>query len=210
MLWFDCDVFAFFSELKLNTWLTHWGWVTQICVRKLTIIGSDNGLSPGRRQDIIWTNAGISLIGTLGTNLSEMFIEIHTFSFKKMHLKMSSGKLRPFCLSLNVLRCDIAFIYPMHCNKPNNIFFNRVGIWTGIDSFAVRGIIWFVDLSIKRQVCDCDSLYPEARHLGINETLVNITMSRGDVIAFRYDLVCPWGPVPCGTKANETVGMRTQ
>ena len=29
--------------------------MTQICVGKLTIIGSDNGLSPGRRQAIIWT-----------------------------------------------------------------------------------------------------------------------------------------------------------
>ena len=41
--------------------LTQWGRVTQICVGNLTIIGSDNGLSPGRRQSIIWTNAGILL-----------------------------------------------------------------------------------------------------------------------------------------------------
>ena len=45
-----------------------------ICVGKLTIIGPDNGLSPGRRQAIIWTNAGILLIGPLGTNFSEMII----------------------------------------------------------------------------------------------------------------------------------------
>ena len=83
--------------------LTHWGRVTHICVIKLIIIGSDNGLSPGRRQAIIWTNAGILLIRPLGTNFNEILIEIHTFSFKKMHLKMSSGKRRPFCLGLNVL-----------------------------------------------------------------------------------------------------------
>ena len=76
--------------------LTHWGWVTHICVRKLSILGSDNGLSPGRRQAIIWTNAGIKLIGPLGTNFSEILIGIQTFTFKKMHLKMSSGKSRPF------------------------------------------------------------------------------------------------------------------
>ena len=46
--------------------ITHWGCVTHICVCKLTIIGSDNGLSPGRRQAIIWTIAGIFLIGPLG------------------------------------------------------------------------------------------------------------------------------------------------
>ena len=83
--------------------LTHWGQATHICIGKLTIIGSDNGLSPGRRQAIIWTNAGILLIGHLGTNFSEILIEIHTFSFKKIDLNMSSAKWRPFCPSLNVL-----------------------------------------------------------------------------------------------------------
>ena len=72
-----------------------------ICVGKLTIIVSDNGLSPGHA--IIWTTAGILLIRPLGTNFNEILIEIHTFSFKKMHLKMSFAKSRPFCLGLNVL-----------------------------------------------------------------------------------------------------------
>ena len=60
-------------------------------------IGSDNGLLPDRRQAIIWTSAGILLIGSLGTNISEIRIKIQIFSFMKMHLKMSSGKWRPFC-----------------------------------------------------------------------------------------------------------------
>ena len=77
--------------------------MTHICVGKLTIIGSDNGLSPGRRQAIIKTNAGILLIRTLGTNFSEILSKILTFSFKKMCLKVSSAKWRPFCLGLNVL-----------------------------------------------------------------------------------------------------------
>ena len=90
--------------------LTHWGRVTHICVMKLTIIGPDNGLSPGRRQAIIWTNAAILLIGPLGTNFNGILSEIHTFPFKKMQLKMSSGKWRLICLGLNVLRlcwCDV-------------------------------------------------------------------------------------------------------
>ena len=41
--------------------LTHWGRVTHICISKLTIIGLDNGLSPGRRQAIIWTKPWILL-----------------------------------------------------------------------------------------------------------------------------------------------------
>ena len=83
--------------------LTQWGRVTQICFSKLTIIGSDNDLSSGRCQAIIWTNAGILLIGPLGTNFREILIKIYKFSFQKMHLNISSGKWRPFCLSLNVL-----------------------------------------------------------------------------------------------------------
>ena len=87
----------------VNEPLTHWAWVTHICISNLTIIGSDNGLAPGRRQAIIWTNAGILLIGPLGTLINEIFITIHTFSFKKIHFKMVYGKCQPFCFSLNVL-----------------------------------------------------------------------------------------------------------
>ena len=94
----------------MYTYLTHWGGVTHICVGNLNIIGSDNGLSPSRRQAIIWTNAGILLIEPPGTNFSEILIKIHTFSFKKMHFKMLSVKLRPFCLGLNVI-----YIYTYRC-----------------------------------------------------------------------------------------------
>ena len=70
-------------------------------MRKLTSIGSDNGLSPGRRQAIICTSAEMLLVRPLRTNFSEILIRKQTFSFKKMHLKMSSAKWR---LGLNVLK----------------------------------------------------------------------------------------------------------
>ena len=57
--------------------------MTHICVGKLNIIGSDNGLSPGRRQTIIRTSAGISLIRQLETNFSDNLIGIQTLAFKK-------------------------------------------------------------------------------------------------------------------------------
>ena len=85
------------------TTLTHWGQVTHICVVKLTITASDNGLSPERHQAIIWTNAGILLIGPLGTNVSEILIAIQTFSLKKIRLKMSSAKCCSFRPGLNEL-----------------------------------------------------------------------------------------------------------
>ena len=87
--------------------LTHLGRVTHICVDKLTVIGSDNGLSPGRRQLSIWSNAGVLLIGLLGTNISEISMEINIFSFKKFQLKLWTGKCTPFCLGLCVL-----WLYP--------------------------------------------------------------------------------------------------
>ena len=90
---------------RCNGDLTYWGRVKHLCISELTVSDSDNGLVPGRHQAIIWTNAGILLIWTLGTNFSEAFNEIHTFSFKKMQLKMSA-KWWQFCLSLNVLSRD--------------------------------------------------------------------------------------------------------
>ena len=81
-------------------------YTNDICVSNLNTIGSDNGLSPGRRQAIIWTNEDIVLIGPLGTNFNEILIEIHIFSFMKIHFKMSSGKRRLCCLGLNVLTND--------------------------------------------------------------------------------------------------------
>ena len=89
--------------MQSDTCLFHWGRVTHICVDNLTIIGSYNGLSTGRRQTIIWTNDGILLTEPLRTSFSESLIEFITFSVKEMHMKMSSRKWQPFCLCLNVL-----------------------------------------------------------------------------------------------------------
>ena len=117
--------------------LTHWGRMTHICVGKLTIIASDNGLSPGRRQAIIWTNAGISLIGPLRTNFSEILIEMYIFSFKKMHLKFSSQIWLPFCLGLNVLKgmkfwygsiITVNFLWSIHDRNPLFTYEGRYGV----------------------------------------------------------------------------------
>ena len=85
--------------------------MTHICIGNLTIIGSDNGLPPGRHQAIIWNNAAIFLIGPLGTNFNEIVIEILKFSFKKTLMKVASAKWRPFCLGLNVSSDDTGSIY---------------------------------------------------------------------------------------------------
>ena len=78
--------FDVFFDLRLNSWLSKqwWGWWFETQSRPL------------------WRQCNV-LIGTLGTNISESFSEIHTFSFKKMHLKMSVCEMaatssRPQCV----------------------------------------------------------------------------------------------------------------
>ena len=105
---------------KLLDNINHWGWMTHICVSKLTSIGSDNGLSHGQRQSIIWTIAGILLIGPSRTNFSEILIEICAFLFKKMHLKMA----RPQCVKHQVSMHNTD---PIHiiCSEYEMVTFNE-------------------------------------------------------------------------------------
>ena len=90
-----CSCMGLFSHILMVSWPV---WLAPWAV-------------PCRHQAIIWTYAGILLITPLGTKFSEILIKIHTFSFRKMHLIMLSGKWRPFCLCLNVLR-------PRHAHEP--------------------------------------------------------------------------------------------
>ena len=119
--------------------------------------GSNNGLSPERRQAITYTNAGILSIGPLGTNFNEISIGIQTFSFKKMHFRMSSAKWRPFCLGLNVL---------MQCGhtpgqKGCNIAFSVQSGWIDIvmsqpKRYIIKSLIWFAIRSwLKLNSTEC-------------------------------------------------------
>ena len=84
---------------------THRGRMTHIMI--ITIIGSDNGLSPSRRQAINRTNAGLKSIGPIGTNFNEIWIKIQPFYYKKIILNVSYAKWRPFCLGLSLLNLTI-------------------------------------------------------------------------------------------------------
>ena len=65
---------------------------------KMTMISSDNGLAPEHRQTIFWTNTGILLIGPLGTNFSEILIEIQAFFLNIIRLKMTYANIGHFVL----------------------------------------------------------------------------------------------------------------
>ena len=81
--------------------LTHWGRVTHICVSKLTIIGSDNGLSPGRRH---YLNQWWNIVNwTLGNKLRWNFnrnwnIFIQENAFENIVWKMASILSWPQCV----------------------------------------------------------------------------------------------------------------
>ena len=113
-------------EPNLIRWcslLTHWGRVTPICVSKLTVIGSDNCLSPGRRQAIIWTNAGILLIGSLGTNFNDFFnrnsyIFTQENQFENVVWKMASILSRPQCVNSQTGGCYVYEQYHWRWSRP--------------------------------------------------------------------------------------------
>ena len=108
--------------------LTHCDRVMHICVGKLNIIGLDNGLSPGRRQAIIWINDGTLLIGPLGTNLSEILVWIQTFSLKKCTWK---------CCQWNGIHCVSAAM----CYNRLLPYSQGVGLWLCTASYPVmRGL----------------------------------------------------------------------
>ena len=131
--------------------------MTHICVSKLPIIASDNALSPGRRQAIIWTSAGILLIGSLGTNFSENLMEIITFSFKKMRMKVLSAKWRPCCLVLNVWNTSLLALVmgTLHSlvNSIHKLLYKKTLIlclWSYLRQAVEQTFQWFNSLAPGR------------------------------------------------------------
>ena len=135
--------------------------MTHICVSNLTVIGSDNGLSPGRRQAIIWTNNVILWIRSLGTNFSEILIEFLTFWFKKMRLNVSSVKWRPFCLGLNVLRAQLIEYMPEFPVWCNYLSMTKTPAYdNAIICRCTFSLFSGFNLAVKRPIT-----YPQPRHL---------------------------------------------
>ena len=101
--WWLCDVT--FDNPSLSIWRS--GYIeAEWCIYAVVssaIIGSDNGLPPNRCQAIIWTNAGIVLIGHRGTNFNKILIKIQQFKKKRKWLlicRLENGAIlsRPQCI----------------------------------------------------------------------------------------------------------------
>ena len=126
-IWRHCNVIIL-NLSKIEWFVTH---------SNIIITGSDNGLAPGRRQVVIWTNAGILFISVNRNrakkkNFSEILSTIHTLSFRKMHLEMSSAKLR---LGIKVLRQQGFRGSVYHIVEPDS----SPSGWSGSNTMDLRG-----------------------------------------------------------------------
>ena len=141
--------------------------MTHICVSKLTIIGSENDLSPGRRQAIIWTNAGILLIWTLGTNFSEILREkkcifIQENAFENVVWNMTAFLSRPQCVKIFQIHARALYLpvqsttqlyWMLKRTKPRNYeaSYNSIGMhnysWSSINRYGdKKNHNWIMEL----------------------------------------------------------------
>ena len=102
------------------------------------------------------TNAGILLTWPLGTNFSELSIEIYTFSFKKIHLIMSSEKWRPFCLSLIMLKC----FHGLHYNMSKIALRSRLLLYTVYPKKYAHGFVVLCFVVVMQSFIMNSSIYP--------------------------------------------------
>ena len=124
--------------------LTHWGWVTHICISKLTIIGSDNGLSPGRLQAIIWTNAGIYII--ISKNICYLLWNRGARRFfHDTYLTIEVQGIR--CTNHLHDSCSLTDVNP-HFTAPGCRYYFKINSWWPIVTSSTHGP--------AASYCDCD------------------------------------------------------
>ena len=126
------------------------------------------------------TNAGILLIGPLGTNFSEIFIEIQTFSLKKIRLKMSSAKCCSFRPGLIVLNNERK---THQAPKASSKLISNISVQEyNISSVSAMEIL----KCCTKPSIDIQSLYTSPICL---LTLVNIQRALGPISQRVYELI---------------------
>ena len=144
---------------------------------------------------------GLLLIEPLGINFSEIFIEIQTFSLKKMHLKVSSAKWRPFCLCLNVvnkyqkLRLQVYFhVFPRKFSNPEGREWNWLNktpkpLWLNTYIVTEQYISSFIQNMSKMN----DNIFPSIHFVGSKPPYVHTgQFPRGEMW-----LILSWNPLQC-------------
>ena len=124
--------------------LTHWGRVTYICVSKLTIIGSDNGLSPGVR----FTKPRHALRPVVDPSQNNTTVSQSARSTAINRNYMV--KLRP-----QFRRNNVTYAYIMHGILPKTII---LFVLTSEYSGRLASLYWCRD-SLRCQSVSCDAGY---------------------------------------------------
>ena len=122
-----------------QTMLTHWVRVTPICVSKLTMIASDKGLSPGRHQAIIWTIAGILLIG-YKPMAGVLTCNIHIYQTNMLNSLLESPLITGIFNKLqnrairNILGCNKwSHLKPLYASLKNAWYFKYIHVqWANV------------------------------------------------------------------------------
>ena len=149
--------------------------MTHFCVTNLTTNGSDHGL-------LSWTKplSNPMLKYCLGTNFGEIVIQIQTFSFKKMHLKVSSTKWGLFCVCYHFIHkihyllytthtvsfCFVCFCYTIFMYSRDSITLGHQVCFTDTELFACLpwsklegfGYNWLIRNLIQKRQESCDEL----------------------------------------------------
>ena len=103
---------------------------TNICAGNTIIIGSDNGLSSGWHQALIWTNAGIRLIGPLETNFNEISIKMLTIFHSNKCIWM--GRLRNSGHFVSATMCYELALYSCWARTWSSLCLQMAQIWVNI------------------------------------------------------------------------------
>ena len=82
------------------------------------------------RKSHIYVDANNSLSPSHAYMQYEILTETHICSFRKIHLKMSSGKWQPFCLGLNVWKISWWVEMKLRCNTVNKSVCTFYGRYT--------------------------------------------------------------------------------
>ena len=95
------------SRNLIDLWvLTHWGLVMHICHQPRPSLVQIMACRLFGAKPLSKPMLGYCELNSLRTNFSEILIKIQNFSLRKIHLKISSVKWRPYCLGLNVLTVE--------------------------------------------------------------------------------------------------------
>ena len=89
-----------------------------ICIWNLTIIDSDNGVSPDWRQAIIWANDGIVLFGPLQFNFNDIYLKCISCRWRKCiwkcHLENVGHLSRPQCVKKQLRSTWLVMAYSLY------------------------------------------------------------------------------------------------